>query len=194
MSWKHLIVKTYWAAAKNSVPGPFWAKSGYIPQSRQRRTLRALPLIQSALYLFWPDYAQVHPSSSTLIVNCSLSFYSQSEALHSSTLCPPYERRCTGDPLHLPRHTSSTRICLRTSAETHRYDILGTDINLHHGHRRLCVRCIRNRGRLDLPYVSGVSRGCSEAGYILCNMLLVWRGVGCGGWRGSLRTWAFVHS
>ena len=42
-----------------------------------------------------------------LTFNCFLSFFSQSEALHSSTLCPPYECRCTGGPpstLHTPHH------------------------------------------------------------------------------------------
>ena len=53
---------------------------------------------------------------------------------------------------------------------------------MHHDHRRLCVSCIRNRGRLDLPYVAGASRGRREAGY-MSSMLLVWRGVGCKDWR-----------
>ena len=60
-----------------------------------------------------------------LTFNCFLSFCSQSEALHTSTLRPPYECRRTGrpPPPSKRRHTSDTRVCLYTSAEIHRYDI-----------------------------------------------------------------------
>ena len=43
-----------------------------------------------------------------------------------------------------------------------------------HGHRRPRVSCIRNRGRLDLPYdAGGASRGRREAGRYMCR----WCGV-----------------
>ena len=66
-------------------------------------------MFQSALYLFWgrtkPRYTRV--CLLCLTFNCFLSFFSQSETLHSSTLCPPYECRRTGRPLPLPTpHTA----------------------------------------------------------------------------------------
>ena len=52
-----------------------------------------------------------------------------------------------------------------------------TYTNLRHGHRRQCVSCIRNRGRLDLSYDAGASRGRREAGRYVCHSCGVVRGA-----------------
>ena len=102
-------------------------KNRYILKSCPKRTPRDLPLVQSA---------QVQPSLSTLLAFNSwfLPFFSQAEALHSSTLCHPYECRRTGRPpppstpdttlyeqhtylpTHLPRDTCDIRIRICTMA------------------------------------------------------------------------------
>ena len=89
-----------------------------------------------------------------LTFNCFLSFCSQSEALRISALCPPCECRRTGRPLP-PSTPHTTPYGQRTYLPTHLRRgtyIPHTDTYLHHGHRRQCVCCIRNRGRLDLSY------------------------------------------
>ena len=101
-----------------------------------------------------------------------------------------------GNPstLHTPHHvigvTHVSAYCLYTSAEIHTYD---------YEYRyqfapwpQMAVVCrIQNRGMLDLCYDAGSSCGRREAGRNV-RVLLVWRGVGCGGWRGSPRASAFV--
>ena len=53
---------------------------------------------------------------------------------------------------------------------------------MRHGHRRQCVGCIRNRGRLDLSYDAGASRGRREAGrYVCCWCGVVWDAESGGG-------------
>ena len=53
---------------KTGMSGPFRAKTGNLTlKSSKKRTTRALPLVQNALYLFLPDKAQVHPSLSSLL-------------------------------------------------------------------------------------------------------------------------------
>ena len=113
---------------KTGIPGPFRAQNRYILKSSHNRTLSYEPCYWSKAHCtcFWPDKAQVHRVCLLcLTLNCFLSFLSQSEALHSSTLCTPYESRRTGrpPPPSIRRHTSDTRICLYTSAEIHRDDI-----------------------------------------------------------------------
>ena len=144
-----------------------------------------------------PVFGRIKPGYNRVCLLCLtfnffLSFFCQSEALHSSTLWAPYERRRTGRPPHPTPHTTPYEEHTYPPTHFHRDTIQHTDTNLHPDHRRLCFSCIRNRGRLDLPYVAGASRGRREAGY-MCNMLLVWRGVGCRGWSGSLRTSAFLY-
>ena len=122
-----------------------------------------------------------------------LSFLSNRRPSIAPSYTPDTNADVRGDPLQpphpTPRDTSNTRICLHTSAET---QMRHTDTNLHRDHRRLCVSCIRHRRRLDLPYDTGDSRDHREAGDV-CNMLMVWRGMRCGGWGGSFRTSAFVY-
>ena len=128
-----------------------------------------------------PVLGRIKPTYTRFCLLClTLScFFSSFLPNQRPSIVPPYAPHTNadvrGDPLHppqpTPRHTSNTRICLRTSAEK---QIRHTDTNLHHDHRRLCVSCIRNRARLDQLYVAGASRGRRGAGY-KCNMLLVWR-------------------
>ena len=77
---------------KTSIPGPFGAKDKYVLKSSQKRTLRVLPMVQTKAHctFFWLDKAQLHRSLPTLL-DFQLFFvvFSQPEALHSSTLCPP---------------------------------------------------------------------------------------------------------
>ena len=135
--------------------------------------------------------AQVHPGLSILLeFQLFLSFLSLSEALHSSTLCPQYQRQHTGrrpppstphttTPRHAPReqHTYLPAHLRRDTYAQH------TDTNLHHGHRLQCVCCIRNRGGLDLSYDAGASCGRREAGRYVCvaGVALLRCCVGCGG-------------
>ena len=116
-------------------------------------------------------------------------FFCRFLAHQRPSIVPPYALHTNadvrGDPLHppqsTPRHTSNTRICLHTSAEIHRYDIR-TDTNLHHGHRRQCVSCIRSRGRLDLPYDDGGASRGRHRQTDTCVAGVAW----CGMWRAEV--------
>ena len=55
------------AAPKNRYTCPFGTKNRHILKSSQKRTPRALSLVQNSFHLFVPDEAQVHPSLSTLL-------------------------------------------------------------------------------------------------------------------------------
>ena len=106
-----------------------------------------------------------------------LSLFSQSEALHSSTLCPPYEWWGTGEPAS-PSTPHTTPYEQHTYLPTHlRRDIYipGTThgYKLHHGHRRQRDSCIRNRGKLDLSYDELALCGRHELGRYVC----CWCGV-----------------
>ena len=125
---------------------------------------------------FWPDKAPVNPSLSTLLdFQLFLSFCSESEMLHSSTLCPLYECQRTGRPpppstSHTTPNkyrTSKTRIPPPRYIDT-TYSGLLIHTNLHHGHRRQCGSCIRKRGRLDLSYDARASLGRREASRYKC--------------------------
>ena len=50
-----------------------------------------------------------------------------------------------------------------------------------------------NRGKLDLSYGAGVFVRPPRNRQIYIRVLLVYHCVGCGGWRGSLRTSAFDY-
>ena len=64
-----------------------------------------------------------------LTFNCFCRFLAnQRPSIIPPYLCPPIRMpTCGGKPFHpphlTPHHTSNTRICLHTSADTHRYDI-----------------------------------------------------------------------
>ena len=82
--------------------------------------------------------------------------------------------------LHTPHHAiyeQHTYLPTHLRRDTH---VRHTDTNLHHGYRRQCVSCIRNRGGLDLSYNAGAScgrRSCGrrEAGrYVCCWCGVVW--------------------
>ena len=49
------------AAAKTGILDPFGAKNRYILKSSEKRTLRALPLVQSVLFLFLAGYSPGTP-------------------------------------------------------------------------------------------------------------------------------------
>ena len=124
----------------------------------------------------WPDKAQVHPSSSSL-----LEFQ-----LFRPSIGPPYAPHTNadvrGDPLHAPhptsRHTSNTRICLHTSAEVHRHDIripictMGADSSASAASEIEVGSICPSRSFARPPRSTQI------------HVLLVWRGEGCGGWRG----------
>ena len=114
---------------KTSIPCPFGDKNRYTLSVWGQKQVHTLNQVKNAPHescdwsrphctcfcLFKP---QVHLSLSTLL-GFQLFFvvFSQSEALHSCTLCPPYKCRRTGRPSppfapRTPRHTSDTRICL----------------------------------------------------------------------------------
>ena len=62
----YISVVIIWAAAKTSVPGLFGAKNWCVLKSGQKRTLQALPLVQSALYLILAGYSLGTPLSTLL--------------------------------------------------------------------------------------------------------------------------------
>ena len=135
-----------------------------------------------------PRYTRVRVLCMTF--NCFLSFFSPSEILHSSTLCPPYECRRTGRPLpqtlNTPHHAiRATYASAYTPPPIYvhtRYDIripictMATDGSA-------CVCCIRNRGRLDLSYDAGAACGGRDAGRsCVCSSCgVVWDVEGGGG-------------
>ena len=84
-----------------------------ILKSGQKRTLRALPLVQSALlltwYLFWPDKTQVHQSLSTLL-DFQL-FFCRFLANQRPSIVPPYAPRTNADV----RETPSTSHAIRAA-------------------------------------------------------------------------------
>ena len=141
---------------------------------------------------FWPDKAHVHPRSSTRFgFQVFLSFFSKPEVRYagSSTLFSPYAG-VRGDPLHPQRSTPHTPHhairATHVSAYTPPPRYIDTTYGYQfapwpHDHRRQCVSCIGNRGRLDLSYVAGASRRRREAGRYVCCWCDVVRDVEGGG-------------
>ena len=130
----------------------------------------------------------MHPSLSTLLdFQLYLSFYSQSEALHSSTLCPPYECRRTGrsPPPFTPHTTPYEQHTYLPTAYTPRRDteIRHTGTNFASWPQTAIVCRIRNRGMLDLCYDAGNSCRRREADrcYVCCSCGVAWVVEGEGG-------------
>ena len=157
-----------WAAAKNRYTWSVWGqkqvhskiKSTAHPTSPAIDPKRVVPVFGRIK----PRYT--HVCLLCLTFKCFSSFFSHSEALHSSTLCLPYQYRRTARPPSPSTPHTTPYEQQRTYLPTHlrRDTLIGhTDTNLHKAHRRQCVSCIRNRGRLDLPYDAGASRGRREA-------------------------------
>ena len=143
---------------KRGIPCPFEAKNRYrcMLKSTEQRNPRALPLVENALCLFLPHKAQY--TLLCLTFNCFLSFFSQSAILHSSTLCLLYECRRTGRPP--PPSTPHTTPRPQTA------------VRLQHPKSRWVQSMLRPRS-----FVRPL-----RSRQVL--VMLVWRGVRCGGWRG----------
>ena len=95
-----------------------------------------------------PVFGQIKPKYTRdclvcMTFNCFLSFFSQSEALYSSTLCPPYECRRTGRPPppstpHITQYDQHTY--LPTHLRRNTYQVGRTDTTFHHSHRPFFYR------------------------------------------------------
>ena len=150
-------------------------------------------MVQSGLYLF---FGQIQPRCTRVCLLCLtfnrfLSFFSQSEALHSSTLCSPNEcqrTRTLHTPHYVIRATHVSTYCPHTSP---RYRGTTYGYQFAPWPQTAVVCRIQNRGMLDLCYDTGNSCRRERSRQIL-RVLLVWRGVCCGGWRGSPRASTFV--
>ena len=149
----------------------------------------------------WPDKAQVHPTCLLcLTFNCFV--VSGFLANQRSPVAPPYAR-CTNTAMVWGNLNPPHPTPLHTRDQQHMYV-------------SACFAAARakllHRG-IDRPYLDfGCSRRTAVCGHLrksvsvlvsyLCilaevyrqirMLLLVWRGVGCGGWRGSPRASAFV--
>ena len=127
-----------------------------------------------------------------LTFNRSSSFFSQSEALHGSALCPPYEcRRTERPPTYVsaytppPRHIYRYYIRIPTcTMATDGSASAASEIEVDSIYPTMRTR----QARSILGWRSFAPPRRSRQ----IRVLLVWRGVGCGGCRASLRTSAFV--
>ena len=185
----------YGQRPKTGIPGPFGAKNRYILKSQVKSApYERCHWSKAHCTCFWPDKAQVQPSFSTLldVQLFFVVFQPIKEALCSSTLCPPYECQRTGRPIHPPHPTprySSTHVSAYTPPPRYRDTTCGyqftpwslTAVRELHPKSRKAPSILRCRSLARRPR--------SRQIHVL---LLVWRVVGCGGWRGPLRTSAFV--
>ena len=127
--------------------GAFQIKSKAHPTSPAIGPKRIVPVFG----LMKPTYTRVCLLSLTF--NCFLSFFSQSEALHSSTVCAPYECRRTGRPP--PPSTPHTRSYQQHTYLPTTYTPPPRYIHTTNGYKfapwpQTAVVCrIRNRGMLD---------------------------------------------
>ena len=104
-----------------------WGQKHVTLKSCKKRSPRALPLVyNNALRMFCRIKPRYTPGfvydSLRVTFNCFLSFFRQSEALHSSILCPLYECLRTGKPpppstSHTMPHPQHTYLCERTALE-----------------------------------------------------------------------------
>ena len=98
---------------KTGTPGPFGAKKQVRTKIKSKTHPRTLPLVDNVC-ISRRKRRHVRVCLLCLTFNCFLSFRSQSEILHSSTLYAPYTNAdARGDPLHLhnPRHaTQATHV------------------------------------------------------------------------------------
>ena len=107
---------------KTGSPGPFGAKNRYALKSSEKRTHEPCHWSRTYCTCFSRiKRRHIRVCLLCLTFNC-FWFWGQSEMLHSSTLCPLYECRCTGrlpsPPQPTSRHTSNTRICLLRGGRT----------------------------------------------------------------------------
>ena len=122
----YISVVILWERPKTTavVPGPGPKTGRCVLKSSQNCTLKALPLVQSVLYLILDGYSLgtpelVYSDFQPLFV---VFYLIRNPPFHAMPHTNAEER---GDPLHpshpKPRCTSNTRICLQTSAEIHTY-------------------------------------------------------------------------
>ena len=162
---------------KTGIPGPFGAKNRYIlkTKSKEHPTSPAIgpKRIVPVLGRIKPRYTRGFLLR--LTSSCFCHFFSRS---------PPCECRRTGSPpppstSHTPHHTSNTCICLHTAAEIHRHEIRIQFAPWP----QTAVRQLHPKSR-NAPSILRCWRFARPPRSRQIRVLLVWRGVRCGGWEG----------